>query len=182
MQIKITYRINETSKQISFLYLARAAIYRDTWITRNFLDVKSRQHKAILRRKIIKRETTEVSHYCRFTVLMLLSVYLGNLLSTSHGNTYTHTHTHTPAYLRNNRSCKLSNLLTKFFPAGRDRSHFLLRILSEVLNGNPLAWFTCLDLRGRGLFLALETTVQSSGDLSREWGRGSERGPLALTQ
>lgn len=28
----------------------------------------------------------------------------------------------------------------------------MLRILSEVLNGNPLAWFTCLDLRGRGAF------------------------------
>ena len=51
----------------------------------------------------------------------------------------------------------------------------MLRILSEVLNGNPL------DLKGQGLFLALETTVQSSGDLSREWGRGSEGGPLAHT-
>ena len=82
----------------------------------------------------------------------------------------------------NNLSCKLKNLLTKFFPAVSDRSHFfLLRVLSEVLNGNSLAWFTCLDLK-RWLFLVLKTTAQSSRDLRLEWGGDKEGGPLAYAQ
>ena len=127
---------------------------------RNFLDVKSPWQKAILRRTISRKgETTEISHYCPLTVLIFLpGKFMLNIPRThtrtrarAHTHTHTHTHTHlTPEYLRNNRSYKRSNLLTKFFPAGSDRSHFLLRILSEVLNGNSLAWFTCLDVKRQG--------------------------------
>lgn len=56
----------------------------------------------------------------------------------------------TPEYSRNNRSHKFSNLLTKFFPAGGDRSHFLLRVSVRGAEGkNCLAGFTCLDLKRR---------------------------------
>lgn len=87
----------------------------------------------------------------------------------------------TPEYSRNNRSHKFSNLLTKFFPAGGDRSHFLLRVLSEVLKGKLPGW---IHLPGSEApaFGALKTTAQSPGDQLLEQGGGKEGGPLALAQ
>lgn len=67
-----------------------------------------------------------------------------------------------PEYSKNNRSSKLTNLLTKFFPAGSDRSHFLLRALSEVLNGKLSSSVRLPDLRRR-LSRMLKTTERRPG-------------------
>lgn len=161
----------KTHNRLPFLYLAHAAIYRATWTFRNFLDVKSPQQKAILRRKIARKgETTELSHDCPFPVLILFQInYLGNLYPASPEKTTRTTPTSQPTleYSRNNHSYKLSNLLTKFFPAGSDRSHFLLRALSEVLNGK-LPGLIHLPGSEALAFLSAENNSASSGDLRLE--------------
>lgn len=57
---------------------------------------------------------------------------------------------------------KLTNLLTKFFPAGSDRSHFLLCALSEVLNGK-LSSSVRLPGWRRRLSRVLKTTERRRG-------------------
>lgn len=92
-----------------------------------------------------------------------------------------------PEYSRKGLSYKLSNLLTKFFPAGRDRSHFfpfsfltffcLLSFLffpecsvrGAELQTPQLALPACLMGSVCSPFPKLKTTALSPGDLRREW-------------
>lgn len=124
-----------------------------------------------MRRKIARKgETTEISHDCPFPVLIFFQInLLGNLYPASPEKTTRTTPTLQPTleYSRNNRSYKLSNLLTKFFPAGSDRSHFLLRVLSEVLNGK-LPGLIHLPGSEALAFLSAENNSASSGDLRLE--------------